>query len=480
MLIFSLLYFVFIIILSVIYYSVPNKYKPYVLFTASIIFITSISLRVAIFSVLFATLNYFLGLLLFQVREKEKMKDNLFWISIAIDVGFLSFFKFYNFFSGSIDSLFSLLNVSWNIPYLNIILPIGISYYTFQALGYLIRIDRGSEKPETDFGTFALYLLFFPKFLSGPVERSNHFFPQMKNLGNLKWDSVFQGFRLFLWGLFKKIVIANNLYGPVSLVYGHVHNYSGVSFIIIFLVQTIYIYFDFSGYTDMALGTARIFGINLIDNFNRPFLARNISEFWRRWHISLSSWCNDFIYNPFIVKFRRFGNTAVVTGIFLTFFIVGIWHGANWTFVILGVLQGIAIVYEFYSKKNRMKIASRLPKSSVNAFSRIVVFIFMNFSMVFFYSNSVSDAWYLITHLFSNIQFNSNEFSFISHKPEFFFALICFAVILVMEMYIEKGKDLMSIYLKKPLWIQWTGYFTCIVLIYIFRSEIGSFYYMRF
>ena len=480
MLIFSLLYSVFIIILSVIYYSVPNKYKPYVLFTASIIFITSISLRVAIFSVLFATLNYFLGLLLFQVREKEKMKDNLFWISIAIDVGFLSFFKFYNFFSGSIDSLFSLLNVSWNIPYLNIILPIGISYYTFQALGYLIRIDRGSEKPETDFGTFALYLLFFPKFLSGPVERSNHFFPQMKNLGNLKWDSVFQGFRLFLWGLFKKIVIANNLYGPVSLVYGHVHNYSGVSFIIIFLVQTIYIYFDFSGYTDMALGTARIFGINLIDNFNRPFLARNISEFWRRWHISLSSWCNDFIYNPFIVKFRRFGNTAVVTGIFLTFFIVGIWHGANWTFVILGVLQGIAIVYEFYSKKNRMKIASRLPKSSVNAFSRIVVFIFMNFSMVFFYSNSVSDAWYLITHLFSNIQFNSNEFSFISHKPEFFFALICFAVILVMEMYIEKGKDLMSIYLKKPLWIQWTGYFTCIVLIYIFRSEIGSFYYMRF
>src|ERR1017187_2854325 len=278
MLIFSLLYFVFIIILSVIYYSVPNKYKPYVLFTASIIFITSISLRVAIFSVLFATLNYFLGLLLFQVREKEKMKDNLFWISIAIDVGFLSFFKFYNFFSGSIDSLFSLLNVSWNIPYLNIILPIGISYYTFQALVYLIRIDRGSEKAETDFGTFALYLLFFPKFLSGPVERSNHFFPQMKNLGTMNWDSVYQGLRIFLWGLFKKIVIANNLFGPVSLVYGHVQNYSSVSFIIVFLVQTIYIYFDFSGYTDMALGTAKIFGINLIDNFNRPFLAKNISE----------------------------------------------------------------------------------------------------------------------------------------------------------------------------------------------------------
>ena len=480
MLIFSLLYFAFIIIIIAVYYSVANKYRPYVLFFASIIFITSISLRVAIYSLLFATLNYFLGLMLFQVREKEKIKNNLFWLSIAFDVGFLSFFKYFNFFSGSIDSLFSLLKISLQIPYSKIILPIGISYYTFQALGYLIRIDRGSEKAETDFGTFALYLLFFPKFLSGPVERSNHFFPQMKNLGTMNWDSVYQGLRLFLWGLFKKIVIANNLFGPVSLVYGHVQNYSGVSFIIVFLVQTIYIYFDFSGYTDMALGTAKIFGINLIDNFNRPFLAKNISEFWRRWHISLSSWCNDFIYNPFIVKFRRFGNTAVVSGIFLTFFIVGIWHGANWTFVVLGVLQGIAIVYEFYTKKNRLKIAAKFPKSIVNTFSRIVVFLFMNLSMVFFYSISVSDAWYLISHLFSNIQFDSNEFSFISHKPEFFFALFCFVVILIMEIYIEKGKDLMSIFLKKPLWIQWIGYLTCIVLIYIFRSEIGSFYYMRF
>jgi D-alanyl-lipoteichoic acid acyltransferase DltB (MBOAT superfamily) len=230
----------------------------------------------------------------------------------------------------------------------------------------------------------------------------------------------------------------------------------------------------------MALGTAKIFGIDLIDNFNRPFLAKNISEFWRRWHISLSSWCNDFIYNPFIVKFRRFGNTAVVTGIFLTFFIVGIWHGANWTFVILGVLQGAAIVYEFYSKKKRLKIAAKFPKSVANTLSRIIVFLFMNFSMVFFYSNSISDAWYLITHLFSNIQLNSKEFSFISHKPEFIFALFCFVVILIVEIFIEKGKDLMSIYLKKPLWIQWTGYLTCIALIYIFRSEIGSFYYMRF
>lgn len=480
MLIFTGIYFLFVTLSFLAYYSVKNKYKPYVLFLSSIIFIVSISLRVAVFSLSFTILNYFFGLLLYKVRENMKVKNKLFWLLILVDVGFLSFFKYFNLFSDGLNSLFSLFGGQLKMSDLSVILPIGISYYTFQALGYLIRIDRGSEKAEEDFGSFASYLLFFPKFLSGPVERSNHFFPQIKNQISLKSESVYQGLRLFMWGLFKKIVIANSLYGSVSLVYGNVQNYSGISLITVFLVQTVYIYFDFSGYTDMALGTAKLFGINLIDNFNRPFLAKNISEFWRRWHISLSSWCNDFIYNPFIVKYRRHGNFAVVSGIFLTFFIVGIWHGANWTFVILGVLQGIAIVYEFYTKRSRLKFASKFPKSIVNTFSRVVVFLFMNVSMVFFFSNSVNDAWYFLTHLFSNIQFDSKEFSFISNKSQFIFALFFFSVVFIMEIFKEKGKDIGSFYLKQPVWIQWIGYLTCLLLIYVFRSEIGTFYYMRF
>lgn len=476
----SYIYLVFIIITFLFYYSVKNKYKSYVLFSSSIVFIAAFSLQVAIFSLLFTSLNYFLGLMLDRFSNKHGIKTKLFWMSIALDVGILAFFKYINFFSESINSLFSVLGIYSQLPYLSLIIPIGISYYTFQALGYIIRINRGSEKAEQDFGAFATYLLFFPKFLSGPVERSNHFFPQMKKQGSFDRDSVAQGLRLFLWGLFKKIVIANNLYEPVSQVYNGVHNYTGISLIIVLLVQTIYIYFDFSGYTDMALGSAKIFGINLIDNFNRPFLARSISEFWRRWHISLSSWCNDFIYNPFIVKYRRFGNLAVITGIFLTFFIVGIWHGANWTFVVLGVLQGIAIVYEFYTKRFRLKVAARFPKSIVNTLSRLMVFLFMSVSMVFFFSNSVADAWYFISHLFAGIRFDLKALSFINSRPEFLFALFCFVMLFIIEILNEKDKDLLSLYLKQPIWIRWTGYLTCLMLIYLFRSDIGTFYYMRF
>jgi alginate O-acetyltransferase complex protein AlgI len=480
MLFLSDLYLIFILITSLFYFSINNKYKSYVLFSSSIVFIAAISLKVTLFALLFTLLNYFLGLMLDKFRDKQGIRIRLFWTSIILDIGFLSFFKYFNFFSGSLNSLFSVIGIHSQLPYLSVIIPIGISYYTFQALGYLIRINRGSEKAEENFVVFATYLLFFPKFLSGPVERSNHFFPQMKKLGGFDRSGVDQGGRLFLWGLFKKIVIANNLYGPVSMVYSGVHQYSGVSLIIVLLVQTIYIYFDFSGYTDMALGSAKIFGINLIDNFNRPFLARNISDFWRRWHISLSSWCNDFIYNPFIVKYRRYGNSAVIAGIFLTFFIVGIWHGANLTFVVLGVLQGIAIVYEFYTKRYRLKVAAKFSKSIVNTISRLIVYLFMSISMVFFFSNSVEDSWYFLSHLFTGIHFDLKELAFIKSKPEFLFALFCFVLLFIIEIFNEKGKNLLSYYLKQPVYIRWTGYLTCVLLIYLFRSDIGTFYYMRF
>ena len=474
------IFFIFLLAAFLIYYSVSNKYKSLVLLSFSMAFIAAFSFEAALFSFLFTLLNYFLGLLLEKSRNKPTFRVKLFWIVIILDVGFLAFFKYINLFSEGINSMLSVLHFQTSLPDVAIIKPIGISYYTFQALGYIIRINRGSENAEHDFAVFGTYLLFFPRFLSGPVERSNHFMPQIKKPVAFDREHVNQGARLFLWGLFKKIVIANNLYAPIAEVYNGVEHYTGISLIIVLIVQSIFIYCDFSGYTDMALGVANIFGIKLIDNFNRPFLARNISEFWRRWHISLSSWCNDFIYNPFIIKYRRSGNLAVIAGIFLTFFVVGIWHGANWTFVILGILQGAAIVYEFYTKPFRLKLAANFQKATVNTFSRLIVFLFMSVSMVFFFSKSVSDAWYFLTHLVSGVAFDFNVTSFIAHKEAFLFALFCFAILFVIEMLNEKGKKLLPLYLKQPFWIRWSGYFTCMLLIYLFYSGIGTFYYMRF
>jgi D-alanyl-lipoteichoic acid acyltransferase DltB (MBOAT superfamily) len=256
-----------------------------------------------------------------KYNNNARFKNKLFWLVIIIDISFLALFKYFDAYLERVNSLFFASGIYAKDLYLKVMIPLGISYYTFQCLGYLIRIDRGSEKAERNFATFATFLLFFPKFLAGPVERSNHFFPQLNNLSNFKDQQIKAGLRLFLWGLFKKVAIADTIYHSVSKVYQDIHQFSGLQLFTILIVETIYIYCDFSGYTDMALGSAKIFGINLIDNFNRPFLSKNVSEFWRRWHISLSSWCNDFIYNPFIVKFRRFGNVAVTGGIFLTFFI---------------------------------------------------------------------------------------------------------------------------------------------------------------
>jgi D-alanyl-lipoteichoic acid acyltransferase DltB (MBOAT superfamily) len=231
----------------------------------------------------------------------------------------------------------------------------------------------------------------------------------------------------------------------------------------------------------MALGSAKILGIDLVDNFNRPFLAKSVSEFWKRWHVSLSSWCNDFIFNPFIVKYRKWGNKAAIAGIFLTFFIIGIWHGANWTFVVLGLLQGIAVTYEFYTKRARIKIASRIPSFIANTLSRMIVFLFMSISIVFFFSNSIGDAWYFLSHMFSGLSFNLSGHGLIFEKIKFAIAFACFAVMITVEIFNETGKNLSSAFIDdQPKWARWTAYYICIFLIYFFNSEIASFVYMKY
>lgn len=470
----------FFSIILFFYYSVGHRFKAIVLFFASLSIITYLSIAVAFVILIFSILNFFMGILLERFSHIKARRLALFWSSILLNIGILAFFKYFNFFTSGPASFYFNTGIYSYTPYLSIMIPIGISYYTFQTLGYLIRINRGSEKAEKNFAVFATYLMFFPKFLSGPVERSNHFFPQLHSEVKFEQHNIRSGAREFLWGMIKKIVIADTLFGPVSEVYSNIHGYSGLVFFMVLVLQTIYIYCDFSGYSSMALGLAKMFGIKLMDNFNRPFMAKNISDFWRRWHISLSSWCNDFIYNPFIIKYRRFGNNAVVAGIFLTFFIVGIWHGANWTFVILGILQGAAIVYEFYTKKYRVRFGKKFSKKWVSRFSRIIVFLFMSFSMVFFFSNTVQDALYLISHLFSGIQFNSYQFHFIKNKNEFVFALFCFMIILLIEIQNENNKSVLAVFLTKPVYIRWLVYIIGLIMIYTLNGGLKTFYYMRF
>lgn len=473
-------YLLMLCITFIVYYIVNNKYKHWVIFLASIFFIISISINLLVFTGLFAGLNYFGGLFLHQQNKKANSSKILFWILIGLDIGILVFYKYINFVIENINNLQEIFHLESEIDLISLILPIGISYYTFQSIGYIVRVNRGLEIPEKNFIIFTSFLIFFPKFLSGPVERSNHFLPQLKAPVDFDQSTISVGLRLILLGAFKKMVIADNLYGPVSIVYSNIQDYSGISLILVLFIQIIYIYCDFSGYTDMALGSAKILGINLIDNFNRPFFAKSISEFWKRWHISLSSWCNEFIFIPFIVKYRKFGNLASILGIFLTFITIGIWHGANWTYIVLGLLQALAIIYEFFTKKHRLRLASKYPKQLINAISRVLVFIFMAFSMIFFFSNSTSDAWYFISHLFKNIEFKISTYGIILDKGKFLLAISCFLILFIIEMKNEKGSNLQKIFLDQPRWVRWTTYYALILLIYFFNNKISTFVYINF
>lgn len=479
MLLDSFYYFIFLGVLFALYYTVRNNYRWLVLLTGSFFFIGYISFSLIYFTALFILVNYFLGSALGRT-SKQPLRRRIFWTGVGLNIGILAFYKYINFILENFNLVLSLFPSKPEIPYLSLIIPIGISYYTFQALGYLIRINRGTEKAEKHLGYFASYLIFFPKFLAGPVERSNHFLPQMHAEIQFRRENITEGLQLFIWGLFKKVVIANNLVAPVMMVYNDIHSYTGVPLLVVMFLQTIHLYADFSGYTDMALGSAKIFGINIIDNFNRPFFSKNVGELWRRWHISLSSWCNDFIFTPFIVKYRKMGNKAAIIGIFLTFFVIGIWHGANWTFVVLGILQGIAISYEFYTKRSRIRIAKKLPQPLVNIGSRLITFIFFSFSLIFFNSHNIHDAWYMVTHLFSNLEFKMTGHDFVYEKVNFFTGLFAFLILLAIEWFIENGKNVYVSYMTKPRWVRWAGYYCLVFLVYYFSGGKDNFVYMQF
>ena len=472
-------FFIFLLITFLLYYGINQKFRQSVLLLASFLFIAVLSIKLLFFTIAFVIINYFLGIWL-QKKVETRWRIKVFWVTIFANVGILSFFKYINFFFENINYITGFISTSLALPYLDLIIPVGISYYTFQSLGYLIRINRKAEKAEHNFVYFANYMIFFPKFLAGPVERSNLFLPQARAGVAFNADQVSDGLRLFLWGMFKKVVIGDNLGAPVNLLYNNIENYSGVMLMLVFVLQALHLYADFSGYTDMALGIAKTFGLKLTPNFNRPFFARTVGEFWRRWHISLSSWCNDFIFSPFIVKYRKAGNRAAIAGIFITFFVIGIWHGANWTFVVVGLLQGVAISYEFITKRKRLQIASKLNPSLVLYGSRLITFLFFCLTLIFFNSHSISDSWYFLTHMFQDVHFQLSGNRLIFDSSGFLIAMFAFLIVIVTEAMQENGIDVAGKFLRKPRLMRWSGYYVMIAAIFYFSGIGDTFVYLQF
>jgi alginate O-acetyltransferase complex protein AlgI len=344
-------------------------------------------------------IDYVAGIMIENATEGRK---KLFLVvSIVANVGMLSFFKYYNFFVANVDGLFNVAHIKANLPLLNIILPLGLSFHTFQAMSYTIEVYRGNQKAERHLGIYALYVMFYPQLVAGPIERPQNMLHQFHEPHKLDYENVTGGLRLILWGIFKKLIIADRLSKLVDRVYDDYTHYSGTSLAVAAIFFAFQIYCDFSAYSDIALGSARVMGFKLMVNFDRPFSSRSITEFWRRWHISLSTWFYDYVFNPLVTHLRHWGKIAIAFALMLTFFLSGVWHGAGWQFIIYGLIHGIAIVYEFYTKKIRKRIFKNFPKWLNNGISICLTFCYVAFSWIFFRSASVAQAWAIVNKIVS-------------------------------------------------------------------------------
>jgi D-alanyl-lipoteichoic acid acyltransferase DltB (MBOAT superfamily) len=447
-------------------------------------------------------------------RAEQRKRKVLLILSIVANILPLAFFKYFNFLSANIGILARVFHWNPTLPSINIVLPLGLSFQTFQSLAYLIEVYRGNYKAEKHFGKLATYILFFPLQMAGPIERPGNLLHQLRGNYEFDYKRVTDGMKLMVWGFFKKLVIADRLAYLVNPVYDHPQNFTGPMLLIATIGFAYQIYCDFSGYTDIAIGAARVMGFNLLPNFRTPYNAKSISEFWQRWHISLSTWLRDYIFLPVTYSASRFlGDLkwfsgkpeyiGYVIGTISTMFIAGLWHGANYTFILWGLIMGFYMIIAILTRKIRAKMCrlSRLNKRRTlhGAIRIIITFSLICFAWIFFRANTIDDAFYVCSHLFSG--FDLGQFEIISSQllatlgtnlqlkimlPSLtgFHVLGLMVVQIVLLELIQvverRGNLIRKISLQK-LWLRWSIYYAAILFILLFGVfEQSKFIYFQF
>jgi alginate O-acetyltransferase complex protein AlgI len=411
----SIEYFIFLPTVFFLYWFVFKrnlKLQNLLILISSYIFYGWWDWRFLFLIFLSTVVDYFVGLKIYESRNKKERKQYL-WISILFNLGLLGFFKYFNFFIDSwIDLLGSFGYEQQSIWTLNVILPVGISFYTFQTMSYSLDIYFKKLKPTKDFFSFASFVSFFPQLVAGPIERASNLLPQVLNKRVFKYEQGVQGLRLILWGLFKKVVIADSLGIRVDRIFDGYQSMDGGILILGLIYFSFQIYCDFSGYSDIAIGTAKLFGIELMSNFKFPYFSRDIGEFWRRWHISLSSWFRDYLYIPLGGSNGK--KYKSIRNIFVIFLVSGFWHGANWTFVLWGLIHALLYLPLFLIGRNRQYTTDIVAEndwfpSIKELFYMGITFLSTMVAWVFFRSASISDGFQYLSIITSNIGIPSNE-----------------------------------------------------------------------
>ncbi len=430
-------------------------------------------------------IDYFIGIQLSKFKEKTKRKLLLF-TSILINLGFLGFFKYFNFFAETFAEAFTLLGGNFEPARLNIILPVGISFYTFQTLSYSIDIYKKKLEPTKDIIAFFAFVSFFPQLVAGPIERATNLLPQFYSKRKFEYNKAVDGTRQILWGLFKKVVIADNCAVFANEIFNNYNDYSGSTLIMGALFFTFQIYGDFSGYSDIAIGTSRLFGFNLKQNFAFPYFSRDIAEFWRRWHISLSTWFRDYLYIP--LGGSRGGTWMKVRNTFIIFIVSGFWHGANWTFIAWGTLNAIFFLPLLITNNNRNNLGTIAQKRifpSIREFSNILLtFGLTVFAWIFFRANSIEHALNFIKSSFFELSRNSfiQTYNFIYWRDVI--PTICLIILFIIIEWSGRNSQFAIeklFYSKKKSFLRYALYFFTALLIFIFSdSNNNEFIYFQF
>lgn len=346
--------------------------------------------------------NYTVGRLLQNQYNHAKRKLILF-IALIYNLGALAVFKYFDFFISSILHTLNSFGGDFHFNAINILIPVGISFFTFQSLGYIFDVYRKKYEPTKDIVAFSAFVCFFPLILAGPIERGDHLLPQFKVKRNFDYPLAVNGLKQILWGLFKKIIIADNLANTTSLIFNNYNNYAGGALLLGAFLFTIQIYADFSGYSDIAIGVSRLLGFNIVRNFNSPYFSISVADFWRRWHISLSSWLRDYLFVPLSIKIRNWGKSGVVFSMFITFLLCGLWHGANYTFIVWGGLHGLALVWDIITMKQRKTIKKQINKKLYNFISWTATFLFLICTWIFFKADNIGHALHYLKNLFAGL-----------------------------------------------------------------------------
>ena len=472
----------FILFAFFLYWFIFNqtaKSQNILLFFASLVFYSWIDWRFLGLILFNASFNFIIGLRIFSVNNNE-VKIWLLRLGILVNISILGFYKYFNFFIENVFEVFGFLGLNMLYNPLNVVIPLGISFITFQTLGYIIDVYNEELNPTKDFIAFATYVVYFPKLLAGPIERAGRFLPQINQKRIFDRNLATDGLRQILLGLFKKVVIADSCATIANPIFDQYQSHSGSTLFIALFFYVFQIYCDFSGYSDIAIGLSKLFGIRLMQNFSTPFFSTNISEFWKKWHISLTSWMMDYVFKPLSFNLRRYNRIGISLAIISTFIIVGLWHGPKWTYIFYGFLHGLYFIPMIYKKKSN----NPLTTSDDNFFSlrskiqMIGLFLLLMVTAVFFRSDTLSQGFDFIGKFFTLSLFSMPV---LSSRLEALILLIPIVILMFLE-YKTRGKEHAFSYFNSlsNVKIRWFAYILITLIVVNYSGDEQQFIYFKF